>query len=262
MMDDLNRIIQQDPSNGIVTIDGKPLAYYGVFLLRDGWTVDEADMSASYQSVPGRYGPIDISTVDGLGSVFVGSSRKVTLNVASAGALDMMAEAQHRLGALAGRRVSVGGLNAAGTWRGRLSVGSWEQTVETGGTPAAISTTLAIDADPLLYGAQRVQALAEGRTVFAVRGNRPAWPVFTLTPKSGARTLAVGDGTHAVTLPDVGSAYSGSVVVDCAAHAVRVNGNLSRITLNSDYFPLLPKLAAITCTNCSGSLSYEPLTLI
>lgn len=241
-------------------LDGAPLEGVMLAVEQDGISVGESKPVTASQSMPGRHGDIDLTLADEMGAAYAGS-REISVNVFTYGAEDDITHAKQWLGALNGKRTSFRYRDLPGEWRGRLSVGEWSDTWAMDRLILA-KTTFTIQADPLLYGPRRVRSLVEGRTVFAVRGNRPAWPVFTLTPKSGARTLAVGDGTHAVTLPDVGSAYSGSVVVDCAAHAVRVNGNLSRITLDSDYFPLLPKLAAITCTNCSGSLSYEPLTLI
>ena len=122
-----------------------------------------------------------------------------------------------------------------------------------------------MSAMPCLYAPTRKATLRNGANRIHVRGNRPAWPTITLTPSNGAKSVRVDDGHgHSIQLNATGKTLSGSITIsaDPDSRACRINGNLKAPTLESDYFPLLPGLQSLTLTNCSGSLAYEPLTLI
>ena len=100
--------------------------------------------------------------------------------------------------------------------------------------------------------------------MITVKGNRPCWPTWTLTPAANAKTVSIKDA-HGHTLAIAGTtAITGRISIDADPdhRELRVNGNLMAPTLESDYFPLPPGVHTLALTGCAGILTYRPLTLI
>ena len=132
--------------------------------------------------------------------------------------------------------------------------------------PRQIATlvTVSIDAHPYLIGRGRSIALKMGANTIHVKGNRPCWPTWTLTPAANAKTVSIKDA-HGHTLAVASTtAITGriSIITDPDHRELRVNGNLMAPTLESDYFPLPPGVHTLALTGCAGILTYRPLTLI
>ena len=111
----------------------------------------------------------------------------------------------------------------------------------------------------------RTITLKTGANTIHVKGNRPCWPAWALTPAADAKTVSIKDAHgHKLTFASA-TAITGLITIDTApdAQPARVNGNLMTPTLESDYFPLLPGLNTLTLTGATAaSLAYRPLTLI
>ena len=125
--------------------------------------------------------------------------------------------------------------------------------------------TVSIAAAPYLIGRSRSITLKTGANAIHIRGNRPCWPAWTLTPAANAKTGSIKDA-HGHTLAVTSTtAITGRISIDTDPdhRELRVNGNLMTPTLESDYFPLLPGLNTLTLTGApAASLAYRPLTLI
>lgn len=135
------------------------------------------------------------------------------------------------------------------------------------GRPRQIATlvTVSIDVHPYLIGRSRSIALKTDANTIHVKGNRPCWPTWTLTPAADAKTVSIKDAHgHKLAVTST-TAITGRISIDTDPdhRELRVNGNLMAPTLESDYFPLLPGLNMLTLTGATAaSLAYRPLTLI
>ena len=145
-----------------------------------------------------------------------------------------------------------------------MSLSAWEDKWA-GPRQVATLVTVSIAAAPYLIGRSRAVTLKTGANAIHVKGNRPCWPAWALTPASGAKTIAIRDAHgHKLTLASA-TAITGRITIDTApdSRELRVNGNLMTPTLESDYFPLLPGANTITPSGVTAaSLAYRPLTLI
>ena len=145
-----------------------------------------------------------------------------------------------------------------------MSLSAWEDKWA-GTRQIATLVTMSIDANPHLIGRSRSITLKTGANAIHVKGNRPCWPTWTLTPASGAKTVTVQDAHgHKLAFAST-AAITGRITIetDPDMRELRVNGNLMTPTLESDYFPLLPGTNAITTAGTSAAtLAYRPLTLI
>ena len=190
--------------------------------------------------------------------------RAITLSLYAIGGEDDILAAKTRLAALAGTIVSLSWRSLPGEYEGRMSLGAWEDKWA-GPRQIAATVTMSIDAHPYLIGRSRSIALKTGMNTIHVKGNRPCWPTWTLTPASGAKTVSIKDAHgHKLAVTST-TAITGriSIITDPDHRELRVNGNLMTPTLESDYFPLLPGLNTLTLTGATAaSLAYRPLTLI
>ena len=245
------------------TLNGVPLERMMLSLSSDGVTIDAAKSTLSMQDMPGRDGRLDLTLTDPTGAAYMGD-RAITLSLYAIGGEDDILAAKTRLAALAGTIVTLSWRGLPGEYQGRMSLGAWEDKWA-GDHQIATLVQAEIDARPYLIGRSRSIALKTDASTIHVKGNRPCWPTWTLTPASGAKTVSVKDA-HGHTLAIAGTtAITGRISIDTDPdhRELRVNGNLMTPTLESDYFPLLPGLNTLTLTGATAaSLAYRPLTLI
>lgn len=244
------------------TLNGVPLERMMLSLSSDGVTIDAAKPTLSMQDMPGRDGRLDLTLTDPTGAAYMGD-RAITLSLYAIGGEDDILAAKTRLAALAGTIVSLSWRSLPGEYRGRMSLGAWEDKWA-GPRQIATTVTMSIDAHPYLIGRSRSIALKTGANTIHVKGNRPCWPTWTLTPAANAKTVGMQDAHgHKLTFAST-TTITGRISIDTApdSRELRVNGNLMTPTLDSDYFPLPPGVNTVTLTGCTGTLAYRPLTLI
>lgn len=244
------------------TLNGVPLERMMLSLSSDGVTIDAAKPTLSMQDMPGRDGRLDLTLTDPTGAAYMGD-RAITLSLYAIGGEDDILTAKTRLAALAGTIVSLSWRSLPGEYKGRMSLGAWADKWA-GGHQIGTLVQAEIDALPYLIGRSRSIALKTGMNTIHVKGNRPCWPTWTLTPASGAKTVSIKDAHgHKLAIAST-TAITGRISIDTDPdkRELRVNGNLMAPTLESDYFPLLPGPNTPTLTGCTGTLTYRPLTLI
>lgn len=245
------------------TLNGVPLERMMFSLAADGITIDATKPTTSTQDMPGRDGQLDLTLEDPTGAAYMGN-RAITLSLYAIGGEDDILAAKTRLAALAGTIVTLSWRSLPGEYEGRMSLGAWEDKWA-GPRQIATLVTVSIDVHPYLIGRSRTVTLKTDANTIHVKGNRPCWPTWTLTPASGAKTIAIRDAHgHKLTLASA-TAITGRITIDTSpdSRELRVNGNLMTPTLDSDYFPLLPGSNTITTTGISAAtLAYRPLTLI
>lgn len=245
------------------TLNGTPLERMMLSLTSDGVTIGNAEPMVSVQDMPGRDGRLDLTLTDPSGAAYMGD-RAITLSLYAIGGEDDILAAKTRLATLAGTIVSLSWRSLPGEYKGRMSLGAWEDKWA-GDHQIATLVQAEIDAHPYLIGRSRSIALKTGMNTIHVKGNRPCWPTWTLTPASGAKTVSIKDAHgHKLAVTST-TAITGRISIDTDPdhRELRVNGNLMAPTLESDYFPLLPGLNTLTLTGATAaSLAYRPLTLI
>lgn len=244
------------------TLNGVPLERMMLSLTSDGVTIGNAEPTVSMQDMPGRDGRLDLTLTDPTGAAYMGN-RAITLALYAIGGEDDILAAKTRLAALAGTIVTLSWRSLPGEYRGRMSLGAWEDKWA-GPRQIATTVTMSIDAHPYLIGRSRSIALKTGANTIHVKGNRPCWPTWTLTPAANAKTVGMQDAHgHKLTFAST-TTITGRISIDTApdSRELRVNGNLMTPTLDSDYFPLPPGVNTVTLTGCAGILTYRPLTLI
>lgn len=245
------------------TLNGVPLERMMLSLSSDGITIDNAEPTVSVQDMPGRDGRLDLTLTDPSGAAYMGD-RAITLSLYAIGGEDDILAAKTRLAALAGTVVTLSWRGLPGEYQGRMSLSAWEDKWA-GPRQIATLVTVSIAAAPYLIGRSRSITLKTGANAIHIRGNRPCWPAWTLTPAANAKTVSIKDA-HGHTLAVTSTtAITGRISIDTDPdhRELRVNGNLMTPTLESDYFPLLPGLNTLTLTGATAaSLAYRPLTLI
>ena len=244
------------------TLNGVPLERMMLSLTSDGVTIDAANPTLSMPDRPGRDGRLDLTLTDPSGAAYMGD-RAITLSLYAIGGEDDILAAKTRLAALAGTIVSLSWRSLPGEYQGRMSLGAWEDKWA-GDHQIATLVQAEIDAHPYLIGRSRSIALKTGANAIHVKGNRPCWPAWALTPAANAKTVGMQDAHgHKLTFAST-TTITGRISIDTApdSRELRVNGNLMTPTLDSDYFPLPPGVHTLTLTGCTGTLAYRPLTLI
>ena len=241
------------------TLNGVPLERMMLSLSSDGVTIDAAKSTLSMQDMPGRDGRLDLTLTDPTGAAYMGD-RAITLSLYAIGGEDDILAAQ----TLAGTIVSLSWRSLPGEYQGRMSLGAWEDKWA-GDHQIATLVQAEIDAHPYLIGRSQSIALKTDANTIHVKGNRPCWPTWTLTPAADAKTVSIKDAHgHKLAVTST-TAIAGRISIDTDPdhRELRVNGNLMTPTLESDYFPLLPGLNTLTLTGATAaSLAYRPLTLI
>lgn len=221
-----------------VTLDGKPLSDYGLFVTSEGWKVGECKPATATTTIPGVSGGLDATIPEGgmLNGPAAMGRRDITLHVGTVGDPMQIMEAKAAIGALLGTVVilSLSAWGRAGTdlrtdvsdlysadapyWRGRLASSDWADVVDTRGRVVASTATLTVDADPFQYGPVEHILLSPVTTYqLPVLGNRPVWYTLTVTSDATASkplNYSIGfDGgyvihatlkanTSTITLPD------------------------------------------------------------
>ena len=244
------------------TLNGTPLERMMLSLTSAGIAIDKAAPTVSMQDMPGRDGRLDLTLTDPTGAAYMGN-RTITLNLYAIGGEDDILTAKTRLAALAGTIVSLSWRGLPGEYRGRMSLSAWEDKWA-GPRQVATLVTVSIAAAPYLIGRSRTVTLKTGANAIHVKGNRPCWPTWTLTPAADAKTVSIKDAHgHKLAIAST-TAITGRISIDTDPdhRELRVNGNLMTPTLDSDYFPLPPGVNTVTLTGCTGTLAYRPLTLI
>lgn len=244
------------------TLNGVPLERMMLSLSSDGVTIDAAKPTLSMQDMPGRDGRLDLTLADPTGAAYMGN-RAITLSLYAIGGEDDILAAKTRLAALAGTIVTLSWRSLPGEYQGRMSLGAWEDKWA-GSHQIATLVQAEIDASPYLIARSRSIALKTGMNTIHVKGNRPCWPTWTLTPASETKTVSIKDAHgHKLAIAST-TAITGRISIDTDPdhRELRVNGNLMTPTLESDYFPLPPGANTITLTGCTGTLTYRPLTII
>ncbi|WEV59669.1 3-hydroxy-3-methylglutaryl CoA synthase [Bifidobacterium sp. ESL0728] len=211
-------------------------------------------------TVPGMSGGLDLSLHDSMDAAYTGT-RTITMHIYTEGDEQDVIAAKIKLGDYQGKTGSLTWRTLPGEYRGTITVGMWNDKFD-GKILAGSLVDVTLTCQPMLYGRRSVQKLVEGNNMVRVPGNRETWPVLTLTPEPGARGLQVECGQRFLRIPDNPLPIGGTVLLDCANRRASANGNLIQVTLDSDWFPLTPKATEIVCTNCSGSIAFEPMTLI
>lgn len=246
-----------------VKIGGRTLTGMGIGLASGGATVGATTPATSEQTPPGRDGTLDLTLVDARSAAYTGR-RTIEINVYAAGTETEVITAKTTVAALHGTVTTITWRGLPGSWHGRVSVGEWSDVIASGRL-AASTATISMDAMPCLYGQTVRATLASGANSLRVTGNRPTWPCITLNPTSGSKTASVSDGRgHKIEITATGQQLTGAITIetDPDGRSCRIAGNLTAPTLDSDYFPLLPGTMGLTLSGCTGSVSYEPLTLI
>lgn len=242
-------------------IGGTPIESHMLGLVQDGLSIGQAKPVTSAEQIPGRGGMLDVTLEDACGNAYH-DMREITVGMYVIGDEDDIISAKRWLGEYNGRNTTLAWRALPGEYRGRLSVGEWHDGWSMGRmTHATVEITM--NAMPYLYGHTKRVRLNEGRNVLAVDGNRPCWPAWDLSLDSGTETMSIAYGNEALTV-SAGTPMTGSVTISTGPsdRETRINGNLTTPTIESDYFPLRPGVAEIILTGCSGTVEYEPLTII
>lgn len=227
-------------------LNGKCLDWYGVCL--SGKEIGEARPVVSYASVPGKSGHTDLTLEDGSGNAYM-ETRLVRFLFTAVGDSFEIMESKLRIGTLNGRIVEAWCTGFPGAFRGRMSVGEWNDS-------GRISTvTVSIDSDPHLKGVDHELVLAAGTNVFSVEGNRPTFPRFEIVPAVGTKTVKV---EYAGKFVQVNSVFGLlKLSVDSGEESCRIGSSLTMPTLDSDYFAIAPGNIVIKMTGGAGKINYE-----
>ena len=104
--------------------------------------------------------------------------------------------------------------------------------------------------DPVAYGMER----AERTTRFDVGGTWPSLPAITMTASEGSSVQVSNVGARKSVLVEKAFAGGETVVIDCEAEGVRVDGADSRnkVALGSDFFSLEPGACELAFAGCSS----------
>lgn len=224
--------------------------------------IEAPDLAVAYQSAPGMAGSHDVTLDDPLGCAYPGL-RRIALGVVTVGEDDEMMDARRRLGSLIGRLATLSYRELPGQWRGRVTIKDWDERM-LGPCRVDCATTIMMDAYPHIMGRAQRHTLKEGANLLHVTGNRPAWPVLTLTTSRAVSALSIRDGRgHTIGIRPAATLPAGtSVLVDCKAQTTRANGTLAPVSLDTDYFALLPGMNTLTLSGAAGSCEHEPEWMI
>lgn len=257
-------VFQRMPADPLmhILLDGRPLDWYGLSATDGVLAIEAPDLAVAYQSAPGMAGSHDVTLDDPLGCAYPGL-RRIALGVVTVGEDDEMMDARRRLGSLIGRLATLSYRELPGQWRGRVTIKDWDERM-LGPCRVDCATTIVMDAYPHIMGRAQRHTLREGANLLHVTGNRPAWPVLTLTTSRAVSALSIKDGRgHTIDIRPAATLPAGtSVLVDCKAQTTRANGTLAPVSLDTDYFALLPGMNTLTLSGAAGSCEHEPEWMI
>lgn len=242
---DASRVWHDD----VAWLDGIPLRHFGLYL--ESVSVGEAEPVASYADVPGRNGEMDLTLEDSVGAAFL-RRRDIALTVFTVGTDDERRGTKMRLAKLRGKEVRLFYRRLGGTFKGRLAIGAWDDSR----LRSVVEVT--IHAEPHMLGREHTVKLKAGSNSFRVSGSRPACPTFELTPRSGAAYVrAVNSSTGEFIRVESSFTGNKALAIDCEASTCSIGGASSPVTLDSDYFALVPGDVELVLTNAtSGTLKY------
>ena len=227
-------VFQRMPADPLmhILLDGRPLDWYGLSATDGVLAIEAPDLAVAYQSAPGMAGSHDVTLDDPLGCAYPGL-RRIALGVVTVGEDDEMMDARRRLGSLIGRLATLSYRELPGQWRGRVTIKDWDERM-LGPCRVDCATTIVMDAYPHIMGRAQRHALREGANLLHVTGNRPAWPVLTLTTSRAVSALSIRDGRgHTIGIRPAATLPAGtSVLVDCKAQTTRANGTLAPVSLD------------------------------
>ena len=187
-------VFQRMPADPLmhILLDGRPLDWYGLSATDGVLAIEAPDLAVAYQSAPGMAGSHDVTLDDPLGCAYPGL-RRIALGVVTVGEDDEMMDARRRLGSLIGRLATLSYRELPGQWRGRVTIKDWDERM-LGPCRVDCATTIVMDAYPHIMGRAQRHTLREGANLLHVTGNRPAWPVLTLTTSRAVSALSIRDG--------------------------------------------------------------------
>ena len=245
-----------------LAINGIPIASRMLALTSDGVKVSAPEPAFASTSIPGRNGVHDSTLTDSTGSAYI-ADRTVTLGLWTAGTESDIRRAQAWLSGLTGTQVTVSWRTLPGEWKGRATAGEWSEAWGPRGLTSA-TTTLTVDAQPLLEGAEHSATVGNGETITIwVDGNRECWPRMTLTPygSPGSMSLAINGSAWVIS---TGGTITATAVADSDpdARSTLLGGMVAAPTLASDWTPLRPGRNTVTATGCTAIIAWRPRTLI
>lgn len=267
-----------------LSIDGRALSDYAVFVTADGISLGEAKPATAFTPAPGRDGGYDTTLDDRHGYPAVGR-RTITVRVAATGDPLQIEEAKALIGATAGRHVAFGGLTGLGAFRGRLTAGAWTDATGPDGRTAWSVCELTLDAEPFAYGhAERIELKPGGApTPMLVKGNRPAPPLFHQLVEEHVDDVPAHTVTHTFAETNgprirVENTLTGTglwdpaheLTIDCERHETTWRGTRIPIRIDDDFFTLKPGKTSLTgllaptghVASYTQYVTYEPRWLI
>lgn len=236
-----------------LSLDGAMIEHLGLFLEKA--SIGDVPMRTTYTTVPGANGAVD-QTLEQFGGRPYMDNRTLRFELFTVGTQAEVLETKRRLASLHGRRISVRYGTYPGEFRGRCSVGAWEDE------RTRSNVTVEMAADPFLYGRERTVPLSKGTTEFRVGGNVPAYPTIETRQASGTRTLKVSNGSTGEHV-QLSATFNGSKVltIDMGSSRCDLAGAYVPVDLESDFFSIEGD-ASVTLSYGSATLTYTERWLI
>ena len=233
-----------------ITINGTPLHHWGLTATSEGIDPGSSTPAITWQDIPGA-DPIDTTLDDPYGYPAM-SRRLILIHAAAIGNRYDIEETKQAVGALAGRRIRLGGVTPVGEYEGRLSIGSWTDHPTCGLTDMWSTCELSVDALACALGPVHTIPLdaAGVMTPLLVPGNRPTRPVLRqrvtlrdITPSAATFLMETRDGQRIRTTltpsdSDMGSTHE--LIVDCDHHSATWDNIPVGVHLADDYPSLNP----------------------
>ena len=111
--------------------------------------------------------------------------------------------------------------------------------------------------DPIAYGKTRSASVSAGSSVLRIGGTFETYPVFELKAKSSTRVRITNEDTGDFVLMATSPSANAAISVDMDAQTLRMNTNLQKIDVGSDFFALKPGENHIYITGASGTVSWR-----
>lgn len=261
------------PDNSGTKINSVSLTTMG-FALTGPISIGEAKASTAFINVPGMDGSIDLTLRNATGSAYL-DRRTVTLSLATVGTKAEVAAARAAIGAYNGKDVYVYDKRFGGDWHGMLTLGPWSDHVESWNGQLSATVTATVTAEPALLLPEvsvtfSPTTQADSMFPVSISGNRPAWPVFTLTPNRSSNVIGVkvfdnNDGLLGVAryAQPVGAVISGTATVDCGLSVITIGGEMMPTSIMEDFPVLVPGTVKVNPIGCSGvTMTYRPRLML
>lgn len=111
--------------------------------------------------------------------------------------------------------------------------------------------------DPIAYGKTRSATVSSGSSTLEVGGTYETYPVFDLKATSTTRVRVTNEDTGEYVLMVTNPSTNATIKVDMGAQMLRMNTNLQKIYIGSDYFALKPGENHINIIGASGTVTWE-----